>query len=370
MKRSRSILSFDLELTARCNNNCRHCYINLPATNQRAIRRELTIHEIDEIASEAVSLGALWCLITGGEPLLREDFSEIYLNLKRKGLLVSLFTNATLISPEHIKLFKKYPPRDVEVTVYGVTRSAYEQITRKPGSFEAFTRGIGLLMDSGIPIRLKAMALRTNLHEMAEIAEFCNSRTYDYFRFDPFLSLRYDGNERRNREIIAQRLAPEEIIMLEKSDRKRFEVLKKRCEDIPEMSKLPLIPLNHPLEKGERDDRIFTCGVGIGSFTLGWNGFFRLCAPLHHPDCIYDLRKGNLTEAWQDFVPTVRDMRSSEGNFANSCTSCDMTNLCFCCPAHAYLETGILDQPVELFCRQAEARVRELSLDVPNLETA
>ena len=81
-------LSFDLEVTARCNHDCRHCYINLPAADREARAAELSREEIGSIAGEAVSLGAVLCLITGGEPLLREDFREIYLALKRLGLLV------------------------------------------------------------------------------------------------------------------------------------------------------------------------------------------------------------------------------------------------------------------------------------------
>jgi MoaA/NifB/PqqE/SkfB family radical SAM enzyme len=85
-----------------------------------------------DIARQAVRMGAMWCLITGGEPLLRDDFPDIYMGLKRLGLLVAVFTNATLISAEHVALFKKYPPRDIEITVYGVTKNTYEAVTRRP----------------------------------------------------------------------------------------------------------------------------------------------------------------------------------------------------------------------------------------------
>ena len=95
----RPLYSFDFDLTARCNNNCRHCYINLPAGDVEARRgKELSLEEIDRIAGEAVSLGALWCLLSGGEPLLREDFAKIYLLLKKKGLLVSVFSPMQLLS--------------------------------------------------------------------------------------------------------------------------------------------------------------------------------------------------------------------------------------------------------------------------------
>ena len=150
MKEKGSLFSFDLEITARCNNNCRHCYINLSPGDSAAKSLELSPKEISDIANDAVKLGAIWCLITGGEPLLRPDFEEIYLLLKRKGLLLSVFTNATLINEKHIALFKKYPPRDIEVTVYGATKETYEGITRLPGSFDMFTRGLDLLVSSGI----------------------------------------------------------------------------------------------------------------------------------------------------------------------------------------------------------------------------
>jgi len=131
-----------LELTARCNNDCRHCYINLPAGDKAARAAELTTDEVLALGREAADLGALWVLLTGGEPLLRDDFAEVYLGLKRLGLLVSVFTNACLVTPEHVELFRRYPPRDIEVSVYGATRETYERVTRRPApttrSYAAF----------------------------------------------------------------------------------------------------------------------------------------------------------------------------------------------------------------------------------------
>ncbi|NQU17892.1 MAG: radical SAM protein, partial [Candidatus Saganbacteria bacterium] len=213
--KKRKVISFSLEITARCNNDCTHCYINLPAGDKKAKNKELSLKQISDIADQAVSLGALWCLLSGGEPLLREDFIDIYLILKKKGLLVSVFTNACLITQKHTDLFKKYPPRDVEVTVYGITKETYEKISRKPGSFDAFTRGLSILRETGVRIRFKTMALRSNHHEHSKIAEFCRERTKDYFRFDPQLHLRFDRDLKRNELIKSERLTPEEVVAVE-----------------------------------------------------------------------------------------------------------------------------------------------------------
>jgi len=337
--------SFELDITARCNNDCRHCYINLPAGDRVAQDKELSFEEIKELVIEAVSLGAIWCLITGGEPLLREDFSSLYLHMKKKGLLVSVFTNATRIGKEHVRLFQKYPPRELEVSVYGVTQETYEQVTRRTGSYAAFMRGLSLLLESGIKVRLKAMALRSNIHEMPEIARFCREKTKDYFRLDPFLHLRYDGNQKRNEEIKSERLSPEEIAALEASDPERLEALQKICGRLI-ASDSSCTDCNH----------LFHCGAGNDNFNVSYDGLFRLCPSLWHPDCVYDLQKGNLKEAWQTFVPQVREMKSKRREFLDRCLGCSIVNLCMWCPAHAHLETGAMDTPVDYFCRVAHAR--------------
>jgi radical SAM protein with 4Fe4S-binding SPASM domain len=349
LKGKRVPLGFDLEVTARCNNDCRHCYINLPAGDRAAQARELTLAEIARIADQAAELGAMWCLITGGEPLLREDFADIYMALKRKGLLVSVFTTAQILTEDHLRLFRQYPPRDIEITVYGVTRETYERVTRRPGSFDAFRRGLNRLLEGGMKVRLKAMALRSNVHELPEIARFCRERTKDYFRFDPLLHLRFDGNPERNEEIRAERLPTEEIVALERTDQERFQSLEKNCEKLI-MPELALTGCEH----------LFHCGAGNGSFNVSYDGLFRLCSSLWDPECVYDLRSGSLADAWQNFVPKVRDMRSNRKTFLETCHACPIINLCLWCPAHAHLETGELDGAVPYFCEVAHARAKAL----------
>lgn len=342
-------LDFTLEITARCNNNCSHCYINLPASDAQARRDELTLAEISVIAQQAVELGAIWCLITGGEPLLRPDFNDVYLALKKKGLLLSLFTNACLVNQEHMDLFKKYPPRDIEVSVYGTSKETYERVTRQPGSFAAFRRGLDLLLNSGIKIRLKAMALRSNAHELPEIAAFCRANSTSTFRFDPLLHLRYDGDTLRNQEILQERLSPDEIVAIEQADEARAKALDENCDRFifPE-------PGHHQC------NHLFYCGAGKSSFAVSYDGKFRLCASLWHPDTIYNLRTGSLVDAWYKLVPQVRDIESSNPEFKEHCLDCPIINLCMWCPANAHLEVGQMDAWISYFCDVAHARAKAI----------
>ena len=346
LKDRRTLTGFNLEITARCNNNCRHCYINLPLDDAQAKQKELTFPELKKIIDEAISLGAIWCLLTGGEPLVRDDFFDIYIYLKKKGILPLVFTNAAFINQQHIKLFKKYPPHFVDVTVYGVTEDTYEKVTRARGSFANFKRGLELLVSNKIPLRLKTITLRSNLNEFAEIRKFCRRLPFQRpFRFDPFLILRYDMDHSRNKEIRSEKLTAEDIIRLERSDRERSTVLTKKCDVL--INSLPgHVNCNH----------LFTCSIGSSQCTVSYDGFFRPCSVLWHPDCIFDLRKGSLSKAWKQFVPMIKEMRTNRKELLQKCHACSMVSLCEWCPGRAYLETGELDAFVPSFCEVAHRR--------------
>lgn len=340
-----SLVAFELELTARCNNECRHCYINLMENDVQARRKELSFGQITHIIDQSASLGVLWCMITGGEPLLRKDFFDIYLYLKKKGILISVFTNATLITDAHAKIFKQYPPRDIEVTVYGVTKDTYERVTRKPGSFSTFMHGLNLLLHNGIKVRLKTIAMRSNVQELPEIARFCRKMTKDYFRFDPLLCLRLDANQERNEEIKSERLAAQEIAAIEQADFERAFILKNNSDKF--INEKPRYP---------NSNYLFNCGVGNGNFYVSYDGYFKLCCFLSRPDCRYDLKKGNLRKAYEKLALKIRNKSSNRKEFIQRCHVCSMINLCLWCPAHSALETGELDRPLKYFCTVAHAR--------------
>ena len=136
-----------LELTHRCNNRCRHCFNNLRSDDAPALGRELSTREVARILDEAAVLGCVWVLLTGGEILLRPDFADIYDHARGLGLLVTLFTNGTLISPalaDHLDRHRPFRWRS-PFTAPAETSAAY--VTANPGSYDACLRGIHLLRE-------------------------------------------------------------------------------------------------------------------------------------------------------------------------------------------------------------------------------
>ena len=347
-KTRRKLHTVMFEITERCNFDCRHCYINQPAGDRKRQHDEMSLEFISDVADQAIELGAMNCLLTGGEPLLRKDFKEVYLALKRKGLLVILFTNAALLTQEHVDLLKSYPPFALEVTMYGATRETFERVTRCPGSFQQFKHGLELLSGNGIKVRLKAMALQSNLHEMQQIAAFARQYTEDYYRFDPQLHLRYDFDPERNEMIKSERLTPSQIVELENQDDQRREALADNCHKYVYSS------------PDRKTSFIINCGAGNGSVVVAYNGILKLCPSMVQPEFMYDLKTGTLTDAWHRFIPEVRKATTMNPEYLERCNNCGIINLCTWCAAHAYLETGKSDQPVDYFCRVAHARARNV----------
>jgi len=185
-------ISGGINLTNRCNLRCVHCYIrdykcgagNCP---------ELSTNRILSIIDEASAAGCLFFLITGGEPLLHKDFLRIYRYARERGMLVSVFTNGTLLDDAHVELFRELPPQFIEVTLYGATEETFDKVAGKEGAYEACHKGINMLKEGKVPFRLKTMLLTLNQHELVQMQEFAAELGVP-FRFDPMIVPGLDGD--------------------------------------------------------------------------------------------------------------------------------------------------------------------------------
>ncbi len=340
----------DMELTERCNSNCIHCCINLPADDSEAKKKELTTGQIKNILKEAVSLDCMSVRFTGGEPLLREDFQELYVFARKQGLKVLLFTNATLITPHLADLFSQTPPLEkIEITVYGMKKDSYEAVTRTPGSFEAAWRGINLLIEKKIPFVVKGALLPYNKYEIDEFESWAKTIPWMDGRppaYSMFFDLRCRRGGNKNDWIKKLRVTPQEgLKVLTRQKNSYIKGMKEFC------SKFMRPP----------GDKLFSCGAGCGGCVDAY-GYLQPCLMLRHPDAVYSLKKGSLNDALTNFFPKLREMKATNTDYLTRCAKCFLKGLCEQCPAKSWTEHGTLDTPVEYLCEIAHTQARFLGL--------
>jgi len=337
-------LSGGIELTFRCNNNCVHCYCNLPASDHNEMVREMDTETIKKTIDSIVEEGCLWLFITGGEPLLRRDFNDIWVYAKKKGLFLTLFTNGTLIDEEIADLLHEWRPFSVEITLYGATEKTYESITRQPGSFRRCIKGIERLIERGIFLKLKTMAMKENFSEIGHMKEMAK-RWGVSFRFDPLINSRLN----MDRSPLSQRLRPEEVVVLDMIDEERRDAWKDLCMRAEEI-------------KGS--ELLYDCGAGANSFHIDPYGNLYICIMARKEG--YNLRKGSFKDGWNSLIASLKGKRASP---ENKCRTCNLYYICGNCPGWSQSEIGVDEGPVDYLCEVARRRAEAfIDMDFQNKE--
>jgi len=332
-----------IEVTQRCNNRCVHCYNNLAAGDKSALENELSLDEHCRIIDEIAGFGCLWLLLTGGEIFLRKDFLDIYTHAKQKGLLITLFTNGTLITSDIADYLAKLPPFSIEITLYGNTRKTYESIAGLPGSYDRCINGIRLLMERNLPLKLKTMAISQNKHEIFDMKRFVEEELELGFKFDAMVNPRRDCSQ----SPLEVRLSPQEIVALDLEDSDRVAEWRQFAARF-----------NKPVLDPEKVDKLYKCGGGSLSFAI--DPFGRLAACVLSGDT-YDLRQGSFKEGWEKHLFSLRQKKITH---RTKCSDCQIKSMCGMCPANSELECRDAEAPVDFLCQVAHLRTYAIGLDI------
>jgi radical SAM protein with 4Fe4S-binding SPASM domain len=316
-----------VDITSRCNLKCAHCY----ATGD-SFQGEMSYEEICRIFDQIADAGCFWLLLTGGEPLIRPDFADIYHYAKRKGFLITLFTNGTMITPQLADMLKEEPPFKIEVSLYGMTAATYEKITGVAGSFQRCINGINLLAERGSPLKLKTVAITLNKHEIGDMKKYADNLGVE-FRFDPMIFPSLDGSTKP----LNLRLSPEEILELDMVDEERCDAFCEICDN---------------LWGAVGDDRLYGCGAGINTFHITANGELAECTLGRRTN--YNILQGNFREGFYEVIP--KKVLSQKRTRYSECQSCKLASLCGNCPSRAELECGDPEAKVDFLCQVAHLR--------------
>lgn len=334
----------NFELTARCNFNCPMCYVHLSDAQVRQQGGELTAQQWLQIAKDARDRGMIFALLTGGEPLVRRDFFEIYDGMKKLGILLSINSNGSLLRGEILERFLADPPSRFNISLYGGSNATYEKMCGRP-VYAQVKENIRALRKAGVDVSLNLSITPYNLQDIEQIYRDAveldvNVKASSYM----YPSIRVNGeqygsgNRLSAEEAAAAGVAWDAIRFSDEEFRQRAENMKNLVMNNPD---------GCPMEEGEG----VRCRAGTTSFWMTWDGRMLPCGMMTEP-VVRPLEVG-FDAAWQQLREATAAIRTPK-----ECTGCAYKEVCGVCAAVCYTETGRFDGQPTYICRKTKETVR------------
>lgn len=154
------------ELTKRCNLKCAHCRAE---ADDNSFSGELELHEIKRILDDISSVYSPIMVLTGGEPLYRNDIFEIAGYATGKGLRTALATNGTLIDRTIAGRIRDAGIARVSISIDGADSAHHDSFRGVAGAFDAALNGARLLRDAGVEFQFNTTITKRNVDTIEEI---------------------------------------------------------------------------------------------------------------------------------------------------------------------------------------------------------
>lgn len=330
--------SAGFELTAKCNLNCMHCYAHCDRGH-----KDFTTDEFKHIFDQLIDRGLLETYFTGGEIFTRPDFAELYTYAKKKGVLLVLLSNITLLNQKHIDLFQEYPVELVSTTMYGYSEETYERITGVKGSYAQFMRGLELLQKNDIRYELKFVAMNQNVEDIYKVREFGKK-----LGVEMVVSVGIHPMSDGTLEPMDCRLSPEKAFEFDENDPGRAVFWKDVARQLLS-GEIGLIP--DRAQKRFAEGLLYPCSIA--------NQHVFITSDLHMQGCVrasyrkFDLRKGTFDEGWAYLQKELVHKKSSP-DF--KCRTCKNVRFCEQCTANFGQVYGDEEKVDAFYCELAKLR--------------
>ncbi len=323
------------EITRRCNLRCVHCR---GASEDISYEGELSTSEARSLIDEISRYYSPVIIMTGGEPLIRDDIFDLIRYGTDKGLRVVLASNGTLIDERMASLIKASGVKRVSISIDGPTREEHDGFRGVPGAFDGAINGIENLKKQGVPFQINVTVTRRNKNKLEDI--FKLSKDLGAVAIHIFLLVPMG----RGKDLMGEEISPEEyeevlIWFYKKRISERDIEFKATCAPhyyriIRQMAKkdgIPFTPENFGMDFYTRG-----CLGGISFCFISYNGILQPCGYLEI-NC-GNIRETGFKDAWEN-SPQFNALRNSE-NYKGKCGYCEFFKVCGGCRARAYAVYG------------------------------
>ena len=345
------------EITRSCNLCCAHCRSS--STSDR-YANELSREECFSVIDNILEIGKPIVILSGGEPLLRDDFFDIAKYAADKELRVAVGSNGTLVTKEIAAKMKEIPVSRLGISVDFPTPALQDQFRGMSGAFDAALKGIENAINCGIEVQINSTITKLNACYLDDLLSL--ALDLGAVAFHPFMLVPTG----RGKGLESQELPPEEYErVLHWICDKQVEMGKRiffKPTDAPHYMRV-MLQRNRdsrtqgtPNIQGEMNSLTRGCLAGIGFCFISHVGRVQGCGYL-------DVEAGNIreqsfSEIWRN-SPLFSDLRDYS-KIKGKCGICDYKIVCGGCRARAYEVTGdyLAEEP---YCIYQPAPARSLS---------
>ncbi len=160
------------ETTRRCNLSCKHCRA---VAEDHPYDNELNTKAAFRLLDQIKEVGEPIIILTGGEPLLRDDIFDIASYGTKLGLRMVMAPNGTLITPEIAKKMKASGIKRISVSLDGSSPETHDTFRGLENAFNDSIRGIEIAKQAGMEFQINTTITKTNLDQIPKILELAEN---------------------------------------------------------------------------------------------------------------------------------------------------------------------------------------------------
>lgn len=332
-------LTANFELTPLCTMRCDMCFIQSNKAECDSYGGVCNLESWLSIADQLRNMGCLFILLTGGEPMLYPHFWDLYTELRRMGFILTINTNATLMTEDSVVRFAANRPRRINVTLYGGNEQTYADLCHYGKGYAQTVNALRLLSKHEIDTKINLNIVRKNLADyeliMSTAKELNMPVVVNSYMFPALRS-----TCKRENRVDAERVSPEvaaehDVRYMEYRTPDGFKALVQRKLYEVETAQCPV---------GVGLD----CRAGSSSCWIDWRQNMTPCVLMESPSI--SLRQNRVKDAWLQLWDACKALPRHE-----ECTGCKLRPVCEVCYAAASHEKKVRGN-LSYLCSMAQAK--------------
>lgn len=323
--RRRELYSVFFELTYRCNEHCKHCYVC------RQKREELTTSQIKTVLDRLYVANVMHLTFSGGEVSMREDFFDILTYAIEKNFVVDIFSNGLNFNASDIEKIAKLYPRSLHCSIYSPIPEKHDSITGVPGSFEKTISVLKQFRQYGIAVNIKTVMMENNCADYTELIRLAKS---------------IGATLQTGMSVMPKQDGGKQPTQLRMHERQLEAILRAEQE---------IVFQNKKEKPAKRDTKATICGAGLNNLSINPYGDVFPCGAMDI--MLGNVKENDIIDLWEN-SKALKIWQRNTFEDLKECVDCLYMDYCAFCPAEAFLEKGNRFAKYDEACTMAQARFR------------